>query len=248
MGTSGTVIVGEAEPAGIQRPYPVWWDTDGTLTELPGPYSGSARGVNDAGVIVGIADNDGGWAVRWESTTVPATRLTTLPSGENDSAAYDVNTDGTIVGYSRGADGVQHAVRWDAAGTISELGTVASYPSCVATDLNDDGMAVGSCAAGGARVAVRWDDAGVVAVLPALGGSFAEATGVSDAGIIVGYAEDACSQGHAVRWGVFGTVTRLATLGGRYGVAMDINNSGTVVGRTTTTGGQFHATNWRNAG
>jgi probable HAF family extracellular repeat protein len=43
-----------------------------------------------------------------------------LPGGENDSAAYDINLDGTVVGFSSAADGIRHAVRWnaDGAGTI----------------------------------------------------------------------------------------------------------------------------------
>jgi probable HAF family extracellular repeat protein len=242
------VVVGEAEPAGIERPFPVWWDTNGAITELPGFFSGSARSVNDAGVIVGVADNDGQWPLRWQNASTAASRLATLPGGEHDSAADDINNLGVVVGYSRGSDGVRHAVMWDATGAISQLDTPPGYPECFASELNDSGMIVGSCFAGSDRVAVRWDETGAAAILATLGPSYAEATGISDAGIVVGYAKDADGRVHAVRWGAFGTITRLATLGGVHGIATDINNTGTIVGRSNLATGEFHATSWRNAG
>jgi probable HAF family extracellular repeat protein len=241
------VVVGEAESTGVGRTSPVWWDVGGAVTVLPGGHHGSARGVNDAGVVVGVVDDQGAWAVRWERPDAPVVRLATLPGGAADSAAYAVNAAGVAVGYSRGVDGVRHAVRWDAAG-VRGLDAPPGRPSCFATDLNDAGTVVGSCGAGDSRVAVRWDGAGAVTVLSTLGGSFSDAAGINDAGVVVGYAEDGAGQGCAVRWSAFGLVTRLATLGGLYGVVLDVNDAGTVVGRATTTAGQFHATRWRDAG
>lgn len=245
---AGGMIVGEAEQAGVERPFPVWWDGDGTLHELPGDYAGLARAVNDAGVIVGHSDNQGLWPLRWESATVPAVRLATLPGGENDSATADVNAEGTVVGFSGAADRIRHAVRWDAAGVIDQLDALPGYPTCFAQAINDAGIIVGSCSGGSGRTAVRWDDTGAVAALPSLGGTDSEAIGVSDAGIVVGVAADADDRYHAVRWGAFGTVTRLATLGGVHGLAYAVNDTGTIVGRTNLPNGQFHATSWRNAG
>jgi probable HAF family extracellular repeat protein len=240
------VIVGEAEPAGIERPYSVWWDDDGALHELPGGHPGTAYAVNDEGVVVGLSDAQGLWPLRWASPTTPAVRLATLPGGENYAAAHDVNTEGTAVGFSLATDGTYHAVRWDAAGAIERLDDLAGHPTCRATAINDAGISIGTCRDDNGPVAVYWDGAGTVTALPSLGGE-TQPTGISDAGTIVGSAEDADGRYHAVRWGAFG-ITRLATLGGTHGVALDINDTGTVVGRTHSSDNVFHATEWRNAG
>jgi uncharacterized membrane protein len=244
------VVVGEAEPAGIERPYPAWWDMTGALTELPGDFSGYARAVNDAGVVVGVSDVDGQSPLRWENPSTPATALPTLAGGANDAVPYDVNNDGVVVGYSRGPDGIRHAVRWAAAGGVSALETPAGYVSCFASSINDAGFVVGACgtATVGVSAAVRWDTTGGATVLPAFGTSYAEAVGISEAGLIVGTALDTAGRYTAVRWGAFGTVTRLATLGGPHGVAYGINDTGTIVGRTMVADNSFHATSWRNAG
>lgn len=99
---SSGVIVGDAEPAGIERPYPVWWDSDGALHDLPGDYPGRAYDVNASGVVVGLSDADGLSPLRWASPTTPATRLTPLPGGENYAAAFAVNDSGTAVGFLTG--------------------------------------------------------------------------------------------------------------------------------------------------
>jgi len=122
------------------------------------------------------------------------------------------------------------------------------YADCFAYEINDSGLIVGSCFASGGSVAVRWDITGVAVVLPTLGAAETEASGVSDAGLIVGYAADVNGRYHAVRWGAYGTITKLPTLGGTHGIALDVNNTGTVVGRTNQTDGSFRATSWRNAG
>jgi len=244
---SAGVIVGEAEPAGIERPYSVWWDGDGALHELAGGHPGTAYAVNDAGVVVGLSDAQGLWPLRWESPTTPAVRLATLPGGENYAGAYDVNAEGTVVGFSLATDGTYHAVRWDPTGAVERLDDLAGHPSCRADAINDAGIVIGTCRDDNGPVAVYWDDAGTVTALPSLGGNETQPTGISDAGTIVGSAEDADGRYHAVRWGTFG-ITRLATLGGTHGVALDINDSGTVVGRTHSSDNVFHATEWRNAG
>jgi probable HAF family extracellular repeat protein len=248
---SAGVVVGSAEPAGIENPFPVWWDAaTGAVTELPGGFSGSARGVNDAGVIVGAAEFAAYQPMRWENATSTPTPLATLPGGANDTVAQDINNDGLIVGFSRGSDGHRHAVLWDAAGAISQLGTPAGYLDCFPSTINDTGMIVGRCGAADATVPVRWDLSGAAIVLPTLGPPDAEAVGVSDAGLIVGSAVDVDGRNLPVRWGAYGTITKLATLGGPHGVAYDINNNGTIVGRTSpdSTPATFHATSWRNAG
>jgi probable HAF family extracellular repeat protein len=239
-----SLFVGWAESVEGQR-MPTWWDDFGSAYELLGG-SGEARGTNDAGVIVGLLSYPGQSAARWENTTAAPVRLPTLPGGANDSIAYDVNNEGVAVGYSRGADGVRHAVRWNAAGTVRQLGTPAGFPECFAHRLSDTGYVVGACSAGDDRIPVRWDHTGAATVLATLGTPNAEASGVNDAGTVVGSAEDAEGRTHAIRWNTDGTVTRLAPLAGSHGVAMDINNSGTIVGYSHLSGSSFRATSWQN--
>jgi probable HAF family extracellular repeat protein len=242
------VVVGEAESADHEVAYPVRWEVTGAMTRLPGDSTGSARGVNDTGVIVGSTGYYVQSPVRWESASTQPTRLATLPGGRDDGVAYDVNNDGTVVGYSQGSGAIRHAVVWDAAGVVRALDTPPGHRDCFALKINDSGLIVGYCTIGSGSAAVRWDVTGAAAVLPAFGTPEAGATGVSDAGLIVGYALDVDGRTRAVRWGAYGTVTRLATLGGLHGVAMDIDNTGTIVGRTNTADGSFRATSWRNAG
>ncbi|WP_269435983.1 hypothetical protein [Saccharothrix sp. NRRL B-16348] len=241
------VVVGEAESAEHEVTYPVRWEVTGAVTRLPGDSTGSARGVNDDGVIVGLVGDYPQSPVRWENASSRPTPLATLPGGNDDGIAYDVNNDGTVVGYSQGSDGNRHAVMWDAAGVIGRLDTPPGHQDCFAHGINESGLIVGTCYTDSGSAAVRWDVTGAAAVLPAFGTPEAGATGVSDAGLIVGYALDVDGRTHAVRWGAYGTITRLATLGGAHGVATDINNSGTIVGRTMANG-SFRATRWRNAG
>jgi uncharacterized membrane protein len=101
----------------------------------------------------------GSRAVRWNADTTIATELGLLassPSGQSNSQANAISSEGTIVGFSTAYDmaGVYlgaRAVRWDAGGTIpTELQRLATDANglavSIARDINDSGIIVGSAA------------------------------------------------------------------------------------------------------
>jgi hypothetical protein len=93
--------------------------------------------------------------------------LGTDASGYNDSKVYDINDAGTSVGYAlkyeNGVSLSRHAVRWDAAGQVTELGHLTEEdPTGEAIDINEAGIIVGTSrrpAGVGSfeSVAVYWD-------------------------------------------------------------------------------------------
>lgn len=237
----------------------------------PGGY---ARAMDGAGNVVGfVVDSDDlgnqrHRAVRWDAGGTTATELANLgasPDGNTWGGASDVNAAGTIVGFAEKYDpsGVSQgwrALRWDASGARTELGTLDPTSAAGteayngATAINDAGTAIGSAdkydAAGvgkGTR-ALRWD-AGSTAPTE-LANLGTDANGVTDtaaaainsAGVIVGTAKkfDANGLGRTVpvRWDVSGAVTELETLQfpelphnfGQTRFATHINDAGIVIG------------------
>ena len=85
--------------------------------------------------------------------------------------------------------------------------------------------------------------------LGTLGGAYASAYDINDAGEVVGYAATSTRSPHAILWNTLNnTKTDLGTLGGYYSRAYAINNVGQVVGESayTTSRGDHHAFLWEN--
>lgn len=99
-------------------------------TRLPGGPA-EARAINDHGVIVGATADE--QPVRWRSRTEQPQRLP-LPKGVTRGSAYDVDVDGTVVGYvempsgTSGRDG-RTAYLWPAkgAGRVLERPTLPGH-------------------------------------------------------------------------------------------------------------------------
>src|SRR6266508_774678 len=75
-----------------------WAYRNGKVSPLPGVSSGEARGINEAGVIVGSRSSAGGIPVRWASPSSPPTDLPLPSDGDWRGLAYSVDEDGTVVG------------------------------------------------------------------------------------------------------------------------------------------------------
>ena len=98
---------------GGEDSYAVYWPASGGM-EVIAP--GSARGINDAGVVIGMrrgAPNGGAvaWtrvAGAWTEHTLPRQAGVTTGFNEVD----DISSSGIIVGYAQDAGGTQHAVKW----------------------------------------------------------------------------------------------------------------------------------------
>lgn len=255
----------------------VRWDPFGTATELGdlgtsigGSSTAAAYAVNAAGTTVGSAykyDASGSYlgrrAVRWDRGGAAATELGNLGTNANGitvAYAIDINTPGTAVGYATkfvsGASLGFRAVRWDAAGIATELGTLGTRISG-ATDAYAYAVNTAGIAVGGARKfddsdtdqgtrAVRWDAAGTATELGNLGTSTGGSTksfasAVNPAGIAIGIARKYDASGRdlgyrPVRWDPWGTAaTELGILGipidgPTDAIADAVNTAGTIVG------------------
>ena len=144
-----------------------------------------ARGVNDAGQIVGRVDFADGTRRAFLWTHKKPTELPTL--GGKVSEADAINAAGTVVGMSSLSDGSQHAVLWER-GKIRDIhpaGSKASY----AAGVNDKGQIVGTIyLADGSRHACLWSQ-GKTIDLGTLGGKNSDAFGINSAGQVVGAAD-----------------------------------------------------------
>ncbi|MFH9726330.1 pre-peptidase C-terminal domain-containing protein [Streptomyces sp. NPDC017254] len=199
----------------------ILWNAEGELTPLPLPgweaYT-YARGfaVTDEGTVIGNATG----LVRNPATGRDQTvndgyiwnakdgyrKLAHLTDNRSLTEPLAVNDAGVVVGHSS-KDGRRHAVRWDADGRITDLGTLPGMTDSFARSVNSSGTVAGSSG----------DDAfvlkpgGTMTRLPDFGFD-AEAKQVNDAGWIIGTAETAPDVTTAVVWNPEGRMHDLGSM------------------------------------
>jgi len=104
-----------------------------------------ARGINNAGTIVGSADHR---PFKW--TQSGGLRfLKTLGGVEGE--AVDINDRGQMVGWTMTSTGARHPVLWSAAGNVHDL-----WPMTTAIRISTDGVVSGSAVIAGVQHAVTW--------------------------------------------------------------------------------------------
>ena len=100
------------------------------------------------------------------------------------------------------ASGIFHAVRWNRAGRVLDLGTLPGGVTSDAIRISDNGMIVGNAhTASGERHATLWDRNGNITDLGTLpGGTDSYASDVNSHGAVVGASLAADGALHAVIW------------------------------------------------
>jgi probable HAF family extracellular repeat protein len=182
---------------------------NGVLQELPTLHSitpSVARGINNAGRIVGIAANQHAFVY------TGATNIDLGTFGGVTSIAFEITEDNFVVGYSEtevSGNGRPHAFIWNdvngdnlAAGEVKDLGTIdgTATSTSFAYDINSSHQVVGSSTLGSGELhAFIWQDDGDGTPEPgemkdlntlfsdASWTTLQEARSINDAGQIVGY-------------------------------------------------------------
>jgi probable HAF family extracellular repeat protein len=173
-----------------------------------------ANDINNAGWIVGSRGAPGHTEAFVRS---PEGVVTALPglTGATTVVAKAINNSGTVVGWDGGSSGgPERAIRWDAAGTPTELPGVGGPTRAV--DINDAGDIVGGSTTPGAPPhlglepvePVFWRHTGSSATptptpLPELNTNqftITFITGINNGGLIVGYSDTNAEDDHALKW------------------------------------------------
>jgi probable HAF family extracellular repeat protein len=204
-----------------------------------GGKTSAATDINDQGVIVGTAENIYGQTHGFK--LVPGALMAdlhALSSGRSEAKA--INEANVVVGTSgvTQPDGsvVNHAVRWNADNSLTDLGTVPGA-SAVATDINDAGVIVGTLTFNDLDTrAFVWSPANpTLTQLPGIGTPYTSAAAINNSRQIVGTAIiGSIPNVQAILWtpGVTPGSYVATDLGRGTGIsaANDINDAGTIVG------------------
>lgn len=244
-GAVAGVILENVQPLGSYGQAALWDPLNGNLS-LPslGPES-AARAINDAGQAVGganIQNTATTHAVEWDSPT----SVRDLGALNGSSNAYAINNSGFVAGVSMGSDGYEHAVVWNPAGQLTDLGMVpfgSHLPEVIGIDAaNQVLINVGGIGGTEFQAFIRDGSGWKEVVTDSL---FAQAYDMNEAGTIVGLTKLPGSNvaGQAFVWAPATGAQILPSLGSGINVAFAINNEGVIAGLCTAPDG-LHDVLW----
>jgi len=212
------------------------------ITEL-GDLSGGASysvatSINNAGQVVGYSESASGLqSFLWQSGNIQG--LGYLPGGSWFSVANSINELGHVAGTSQASTGAR-AFIWSSSEGVRDLGDLPGGADISSGNaLNDAGQVVGSSRTANGDRAFLWDNnSGLqnLGSLPSWAFNSSFATGVNNAGLVVGYGESqylSTQTKRAFLWSSGGAMEDLGDLSPNtfsYTVGRAINDQGQVVG------------------
>ncbi|MGX4643276.1 hypothetical protein [Massilia sp. SYSU DXS3249] len=167
---------------------------DGATMRDLGTFGGKgsyALALNSVGQVAGYAYGpDNAWFHAFLYDARTGAPIQDLGSLGESSLAQDINDAGQVVGYSRSADGVLRAFRYEA-GTMHDLGLLPGARGAEARAINGAGHTVGYVYYADGRQVAFLHDGTTMRALGALGGSrFSDAVAINGTGLVVGSSTD----------------------------------------------------------
>jgi probable HAF family extracellular repeat protein len=220
------------------RIHAVLWENNGQVQQLEPRIGGEgwARGVNDAGQIVGQRLSAAG---KWTAFLLdPKKGVADLDAWPGASDAWAINARGQVIGQYSTPDRIARAFLWDD-GVTTDL--AAAEPR----GINARGQIAFSMVIPPPSFgfhAVLWER-GALTDLGNFGEGGTGVNGINARGQIVG-AYDTRDHTYAFVWEQ-GAITTLPSLGGNQSEARAINERGEIVGWSNLPSGLWHAVLWR---
>jgi len=228
------VLIGLALVVGLESPTALGASVEATTCRSPvdlgllGDFpNSSARAINDAGVVVGIAHGTDfqGRPILWRGDQA-------MLLSASQGMANDVNEDGTVVGSVRDAAGFLHAFGW-ADGQLDLLPDLEN--GSVASAVNARGDVVGSVRSPSDNdLPAGWRDGQLMLLPMPSGRAFGAAVDINDDGDIVGIVGQTYGGGEIYtpwRWSKDGSSGALLMRGRTDGRVSTIDNRGRITGR-----------------
>ena len=213
------------------------------LGTLPGCDSAVATGINDNGVVVGVALINGNFDRRAAFVWREGKILPLPPPEEGDSYAHAINNRGDIVGFGGRSETDWRPLLWQA-GKKKPPVRLSEKPG-QALALNAKGQVLVKDT-DGLRL---WPQRNPL-IIPPPEGKFVRLSGLNDRGDIIGiFARSGAEFSPTVAEEPFlyhaGKLSLLGTLGGKRSVCTDINSAGDIIGWAEDPQRQRHACLWK---